>query len=130
MNELRMTEVVVDGYDRLLKIQYGDVIEVEQPDSCWYSVLPDPAIVDTFARFFQKLIWKRDGVTPVDLQRDPEAGLTREGLISKEARNLAEALVHKVCRKIDASEDFYLLAEVWFEDWVKDYFEKAPSAVA
>jgi hypothetical protein len=130
IEQLEINVIVDKDDDRLLKIEYGDIVEVEQPDSGWYSVLPDPAIVDTFARFFQQLIRKRDGVTPVDLPRDPESGLTREGLIGKEAENLAESLLHKVCRKIDVSEDFYLLAEVWMEDWVKDFFEKAPSEVA
>ena len=66
----------------------------------------------------------------MDLPRDPETGLTREGAISKEAENLAESLLHKVCRKIDVSEDFYVLAELWLEDWINHYIEKAPSAVA
>ena len=81
-------------------------------------------------QIFQKLIWKRDGLTPVDLPRAPETGLTREGSISKEAENLAESLSHKVCRKIDVSEDFYVLAELWLEDWINRYIEKTPSAVA
>jgi hypothetical protein len=130
MKQFEMTVIMNEDCDPLLQIEYGDIVEVEHPNSGWYSVLPDPAIVDTFARFFQKLIWKRDGLTPVDLPGDPETGLTREGSLSKEAENLAESLLHKVCRKIDVSEDFYVLAEVWLEDWINRYIEKTPSAVA
>jgi hypothetical protein len=129
MNELELT-VIGNEYDRRLRIQFGDIIEIEQPDGAWYSILPAYPIVDTFARFFQRLIWKRDGVTPDDLPRDAETDLTREGLISEEAENLAVSFLEKVCRKIDASLEFHLLAESYLEDWIDFCFQKAPSAVA
>jgi hypothetical protein len=45
MKQFEITVITNEDCDRLLQIEYGDIVEVEHPDRGWYSVLPDPAIV-------------------------------------------------------------------------------------
>ena len=100
-----------DDEEPRMRLRCGDLIEEDDPKIDWYTVSPTPAIIDTVARFNQRLMWKREGVEPKPMPRDPETGLTLAGLLSEEAVKTAEGQLWRVCASINCLEQFVFNAE-------------------
>jgi hypothetical protein len=108
----------------LLRLSEGEIVETEEPGGCWYHLTPAEELIDLFARFAQRLLWRREG--------KPDAAITDMHIVSDKARSMAECFLRKVCRKLMGDTyggddgfnmSFVESIEVWMVDlqyWIEN----------
>jgi hypothetical protein len=76
MDDISMDDISIEYKDDRLHLRYRDILVVEPEDAYWYHIEPNETLIETFARFFERI--GGDKWPPETARQDAELFLRRK----------------------------------------------------